>query len=138
MANPERGQVALTVEDRTYTLILDMNALCELEELLSTPSQAVTAAQAFVAAANLSYRHVRALVWAALRRHHPDLTLSAVGDLIEAAGGPEQLFETLKRVREASDPDPVARPRKARRSKAGGPTTSTPGGSESTAKRSGG
>lgn len=138
MANPERGEVAFTVGDRVYTLVLDMNAICELEELLSTPTHPVTSAQVFVLAANYSYRHIRALVWAALRRHHKDVTLEAVGDLIEQSGGPEGFFATLKKLRGVTSPESTGRPPQARQPKrAGARTTSTRGASASAATSSG-
>jgi hypothetical protein len=126
MANPERGEVALTVGDRTYTLVLDFNAQCELEELLSTPEQRMTLGRAFLLAASYSMTHIRAMVWASLRRHHSDMTVTDVGNLIESAGGVEKLLETLGKLRKASQPEGEARPHKARQTKAGARITSTP------------
>ena len=127
MANPERGEVALIVGDRTYTLVIDVNAVCELEELLSTPDQPVTSGQVFLLAAQRSVRHIRALVWASLRRHHPEMELSHTGQLIEDAGGVDEFLETLGKLRKASQPEGEHRPRKARQqkaNKAGARTTS--------------
>jgi len=138
MANPERGQVALTVGDRTYTVVLDMNALCELEELLSTDARSVTAGEAILQAARGSFRHTRALIWAALRRFHPDVSVTDAGALIEAMGGPDQCLETIGKLRKASEPEGDGRPRKARQSKAGARTSSTLNGSGSVKTTSGG
>ncbi len=127
MANPERGEVALLVGDRTYKLVIDVNAICELEELLSTPDQPVTSGQVFLLAAQRSVRHIRALVWASLRRHHPEMELSHTGQLIEDAGGVDEFLETLGKLRKASQPEGDNRPRKARQqtTRAGARTTST-------------
>lgn len=127
MANPERGEVALIVGDRTYTLVIDVNAVCELEELLSTPDQPVTSGQVFLLAAQRSVRHIRALVWASLRRHHPEMELSHTGQLIEDAGGVDEFLETLGKLRKVTQPEGENRPRKARQpkaNKAGARTTS--------------
>jgi hypothetical protein len=129
MANPERGEVALTVGDRVYTLVLDFNAYCELEELLSTPDARVTWAQAIWLAIKDggSAIYQRAMVWASLRRYHKDLSLDDVSDLIQSVGGFEALVETMGKLRKASEPEGEARPRKARQAtKAGARTTSTP------------
>lgn len=114
MANPERGEVALTVGDRSFTLVLDLNAICELEDFLSTPDRPVTIGQVFLMAARESYRHIRALVWASLRRHHSDMSITDAGDLIEAAGGVTKFFETLGKLRKATQQEGDSRPRKAR------------------------
>jgi hypothetical protein len=129
MANPERGEVALTVGDRTYTLVLDLNALCELEEELSTPDKVVTFGQVFLEAANYSGRACRAIAWASLRRHHSDMSMRDAADLIERAGGIEEFFSTVGKLRKTTEPEGENRPRKARQAKqkAGARTTSTPG-----------
>ena len=127
MANPERGEVALTVKDRTYTLVLDLNALCELEDLLSKPDQTVTFGQVFLLASQYSGRHCRAIAWAALRRYHPETSLADAADVIEAAGGIDQFFETISKLKKATEPEGGSgRPPRARRqTRAGARTTST-------------
>jgi len=139
MANPERGEVALTVGDRTYRLVLDLNALCELEDLLSTPDQAVTFGQVFLHASQYSGRHCRAIAWAALRRYHPDLSLADAADVIQAAGGIDEFFQTIAKLKKATEVEgDKGRPRKARQAAGtGGRTSSTPNGSASAKTSSG-
>lgn len=141
MANPQRGEVALTVGDQAYTLVLDLSAICELEGVFSTPKQIVTFPEIVAAVLRLSYRHIRGFVWAALRKHHPDVTLAQAGTLIEAAGGVDAFFETILALHQSTQPDAedaADRPRKARPvSGTGAPSTSTPAGSVSRPTRSG-
>jgi len=80
MANPLKGEVGFEVEGEAYKLVLDFNALCELEGVL-TPGDDRNGPRA-----------TRATLWAALQRHHADLTLADVGDLIARL--------TLPKVRE--------------------------------------
>lgn len=138
MANPERGEVALKVGDRTYVLVLDMDAICMAEEAMSRPGELVTIGQIFIAAAHKSQRHLRSLVWAALQRHHPQMDLKQAGDLVVELGGADEFFKTLKRLRGLTEPEETTRPRQARQSKkAGARITSTRGASASASAPSG-
>lgn len=143
MANPERGEVALTIGNRTYMLVLDMDGICKAEAVLSTPTNIVTIIEAFYGAAINSQRHVRALVWAAMQRHQPDVTLERAGELMAEAGGAEKLFKTVADLRKSTEPDkedrPNVRPPKARRqvNGTGARATSLRVGSRSTATASG-
>jgi len=59
----------------TYRLIFDMNALAELE-------QCGVDLSGLESAAIPPFRVIRAMVWAGLRTHHPELTIEQVGALI--------------------------------------------------------
>lgn len=128
MANPERGEVALTVGDRTYTYVLNSAALARLEGVLSTPERPVTWGEAFVAAARYSRTHLCAILWAGLKRHHPNVSMDDVHGLIDQIGSEDELFALFRKARGLAEPEEsTARPRPARRSKkAGARTTSTP------------
>lgn len=124
MANRERGEVSLEVEGQPYVLVLDTNAMCELEDLLSTPERPVSFVEVIQKVVNgNSMRHLRALVWAALRRHHPTMTVKEAGDLISRAGGVQAFGEQLNALVNSTQPDPgdveSARPRKAQARKGG-------------------
>jgi hypothetical protein len=80
MPNPVKGEVGFEAGGEGYTLVLDFNALCELEAAL-TPGDDRNGPRA-----------TRATLWAALQRHHEGLSLADAGDLIAAL--------TLPRVRE--------------------------------------
>jgi hypothetical protein len=112
MANRERGEVAVTVGEESYTLRPDFNAVCELEQLTGQSYEAVIK-QCFEG--RLS--GLRACVWCLLQRYHAASikTLSDAGDWIERAGGVEQVLSFVNQVLEAND-EPSA----------GGPATANP------------
>ncbi|MEW6555075.1 MAG: hypothetical protein AB1384_12410 [Actinomycetota bacterium] len=63
----------IELADGTYKVEFTMNCLCELEELVGT-----------VEAGELppGYRSTRAMLWAGLREHHPEITLEEAGKLL--------------------------------------------------------
>lgn len=107
MGNRETGETSMEIGGRVYTLILDTNALCELEDLYSTPDKEVTFAQILFRAASGSVRYTRACIWAALKRHHPEITLQEVGRLIQVAGGLSVFAEKLQALSRSATPDPA-------------------------------
>jgi hypothetical protein len=125
MANAQRGEVALDINGTTYTLVLNLNALAELQSLFSSErpvkvrGKGPDGLERWVMAG--SVKHVRAMFWAALRKHHRGITLDDAGDLLEATG--EQGAAALKVLAGLSAPDPAdvkelapaatGRPRKA-------------------------
>lgn len=104
MSNAQRGSVTLEVGGKVYTLRLTLNALCELEDLLSTPKEQVTFQQVTAMAEKGSLRHVRAVVWAALREHHPEMSLRAAGEVIQEYGLSE-LTDHLTKLAASMSPD---------------------------------
>ena len=84
--NRERGTVTVEAHGRSYTLVLDLNALVTVEGHFSTPDRHVTMIEISRHIARGSATHTLALVWAALQRHHPELTLTDAGDIIWAGG----------------------------------------------------
>lgn len=87
MANKQKGEVALEIAGTSYTLVMDISAICELEALFSTPVRDATIDEIGKSVSRGSVRHIRGFLWAALRRHHKDMTLDKVSGLIESAGG---------------------------------------------------
>jgi hypothetical protein len=71
MANTQMGDVPFTVGDKAYTLRLDVNALAEMEEAMSTDDKVVTSFQVMARAEKGQIAALRAVMWAGLRRHHP-------------------------------------------------------------------
>lgn len=143
MSNPQRGETSLTVGDRAYTFVLDMDGICKAEAFLSTPGQIVTIAEIFYGAAIQSQRHARALIWAALQRHHPDMTIEKVNALIGVVGGSEELLKSIEALKRSTEPDaedvPQDRPQAARPvTGTGGPATSLADASASPVMSSGG
>jgi hypothetical protein len=83
MANKAKGEVGFEVDGKSYTLVFSINALCELENQLGGDV-------ANIAAAGFGgikrYSTLRATFWAGLTDHHPNMTLQAVGKIINALG----------------------------------------------------
>jgi hypothetical protein len=131
MANTQMGDVPFTVGDKAYTLRLDVNALAEMEEAMSTDDKVVTSFQVMARAEKGQIAALRAVMWAGLRRHHPAITLRDAGDLIQQMGGPAGVEKTLKQATSAAMPEqegPAKKgnPRKARTSGPGDGSTSEP------------
>lgn len=82
--NPVRGESPLVVDGRAYTLVLDFNALCTAESALGIDIDEIIPRYE----RGLSLTLVRGMVWAALQRHHPEITIEKAGDLISQAGLP--------------------------------------------------
>jgi len=87
--NPLRGEVPLVLGqgDQAITLTLKMgiNALCAAEPMLGKKTPAILD--------DLEDRHdgpamdtVRILIWAGLRKHHPEISPTRVGDLMDEFG----------------------------------------------------
>ncbi|WP_118138795.1 hypothetical protein, partial [Oceanicella sp. SM1341] len=83
MANRLLGETEITVDGRTLRLVMDFNALCAFEE--ATGRNAVTSIDAFQSG-DLTMRELRAFMWAALQRHHPETSLQDAGDLLGSHG----------------------------------------------------
>lgn len=83
----ERGEVELEIGGQRYTLVLDIEAVCQLESASTMRLQ-----QVFEEVHLGSMRHTRMLFHAALRRHHPTVTVEeigrwSVGDILGAIEG---------------------------------------------------
>lgn len=130
MSNRERGTVTVEVDGTTYTLVLDVNAIVELEDLFGVEFEQVIAR-----VGKNSVKHIRGLVWAALQRHHAGMTVQQAGDWIEAAGGLQGLGQKLSGLAASTTPHKEdvparTRPQPAQRRRvgiAGVNSTPTPG-----------
>jgi hypothetical protein len=106
MANREKGEFDIIVGDRTYTMVLNTNAMCELEEVFSTPDREYTA-QALMQKVNTgSTRYVVAFIWACLREHHAEMTKRDVTRLIDEVGL-VGLNNQLQALAKTAQPDPA-------------------------------
>ena len=126
MANKERGEVTFQVESESYTLRLDLNALCEVEAVMSTPERTVTWQQALQMAERNSLSAMRAILWAALRPHHPQMSITDVGLLIQRMGGIPGIARTLRDAVQASLPAPDGKGKRPQKARSGGTGTSSP------------
>jgi hypothetical protein len=109
MVNPLRGELAFVQDGSTYTLVLDVNALCAAEALLNLKSHEIGAS--LKEGGHLSA--LRGALWAGLKRHH-DLSVDEAGVLLQRIGvgrAAELMEQALKLA--FPDVDPKARPRVA-------------------------
>jgi len=107
MANREKGEVSLMIGGASYTLCLDINAMCRLEEMFSTPTQEVTFQDVLVHVNRNSMRHIRAVLWVAFLKHHPDFTFEQLADGMTEAGGLMPFVQgALASLGLAATPDP--------------------------------
>jgi len=110
VANTQRGEVSLEVGSKLYTLALDMNAMCELEEHLSTPDHPVTFQDVARGMMQTRMVYIRAFFWACFRRHHPEVTLKGVSDLMAQAGGLQAFLDKVNTLLAMTRPDPGDEP----------------------------
>lgn len=135
MANREKGEVDVSLAGRPFTLVFRTNEIVALETLLSTPTTRVRLPEVIYEMAMGSITHIRAFLWASMRKFHKDMTLEAVGELIDDVGGGEKVLEVIGEVKASLYPDPqdvekVGRPQKPRRTRGtGAASTSTHGAS---------
>lgn len=115
MANKQLGEVPLEVNGKTYTLVMDINAICELETLFSTPERDASFVEIAERVQRGSMRHVRGCLWAALRRHHKELSLEDAGAL---ASSISELSTTMAALNASMTPDKADLPPKGKGSKA--------------------
>jgi hypothetical protein len=104
--NRERGTVVVEAGGRSYQLVLDLNALVRVEGHFSTPDRPVTMIEISRHITRGSVTHTLALVWAALQRHHPELTMADAGDIIWA-GGMVQFRQHVDALMQAMQADPA-------------------------------
>jgi hypothetical protein len=77
MANPHRGEVELKAGDKSYTLVYNINVLCEIEEA----NPGVNTMTDFAKLSNIRY-----LLLAGLTTHHPEIKKTDAGNIIQEAG----------------------------------------------------
>lgn len=84
MTNAVRGLVTHELDGKTYQLEFTIDALIQLEDALDCHSVEILQKLA-AGAPRLVF--VRAMIWGALRAHHPEITLLQAGELLRADGG---------------------------------------------------
>lgn len=111
MANPHRGEVAIQVGGVPYTLRFSINALCELEDHLGQGINAVAAMMADPEKIRL--KTLRAVFWAALIDHHPNIDVRAAGDLLAEAGAANVMEKIAEAFSKAFPDNPDSHPQTA-------------------------
>jgi len=114
MANPHRGQVAITVGDLELTLSFSVNAICELEDALDLPVSKI--AEKLNDPENLRMSLVRTVIWAALQDSHPEIDMQTAGNIATVAGT-AKIMEKVGEAFQIAFPDAqkggASRPRRA-------------------------
>lgn len=82
MMNNLKGEGSLLVDGCQWTLCLDFNALCCLEDALG--KSAMEFFSDFEGGRFPSMRELRQLCYVMLQRHHPDATLEDAGDIMSS------------------------------------------------------
>jgi hypothetical protein len=121
MSNSLRGQVMLKAGEKEYTLSFSINALVSLEDMLDESVNTVAAQ--LNDSTKVRMKTIRALVWAALRDNHSEVTTDGAGQIIDQAGIPATMAAIATAFTNAF-PDAEAessgsRPRKPARAGAG-------------------
>jgi len=99
MANPERGEVGVTVGGKQYTLRPTFDSLVELEALIGKVDVIDAFRQGFLSG-------TRAVVWCLLNDEHADeiKTLKDASKWIEKAGGLDVVQPLIQRVLGLNEP----------------------------------
>lgn len=79
MANKFFGEVDIKAADVAYKLRMDFNAMCEFEDV--TGKNALDAFADFEAG-KISVKNLRAMMYAFLKHHQPEITLEKAGDIL--------------------------------------------------------
>lgn len=82
MANKEKGEIDWQIGGRSLILCLPTNSIVEVEDLLGRDIVTIVSELD----GSPRFGTIRALLWGALRRHHPALSLIDVGDLLDEIG----------------------------------------------------
>lgn len=77
MASAVKGEVKFG----DFTLVLDINAWCDIEEMLGETINTMLQKDLV-----RSVRAARVIIYCGMRRNHPEVTLDMVGDLIGETG----------------------------------------------------
>lgn len=113
MSNRERGEVSFEADGNAWTLKVDANAMCEIEEATGKTITEIGRVLGNEATASISL--MRSVFWGALQHHHDGLTLKDAGKLISDIGMDEagrligEAFKSAFPQKKGKD----ARPRKA-------------------------
>jgi hypothetical protein len=102
MANRHAGEADIVAGGKTYTLVFDINSLCEVEYILDKSTDQILRSLVTVPPVHV----VRALLWGGLRTHHPEMDLIAAGRIIEQIGGVGPALDMLGEAMKASFPEP--------------------------------
>lgn len=100
MTYKHKPTAILHVNDTFYSLVLSINAMCDLEGVTGRPAASMVMELITAASApqTISVRMLRTMLWAALREHHPEIDEDGAGQIATDAGA----FSVLAAVMEAA------------------------------------
>lgn len=123
MANKDKGEVSVTIDGTSYTLVLNTAAMIAAEEKASTLLRELTWDELMEKVHKGSAKYVRLFLWAMFQKHHPEVTVERAGELIDAVGGIAAMSAAIQAGQTAATPhvndvktlglDKPDRPRKA-------------------------
>ncbi len=122
MPNQERGEVDFQYQDKGITLKYDMNAFCELEELLQKPIHEIL--QDFTGGDSMGFREVRKFFLAGLPAGllnglPMEEKLSTVGNMIDNIGGVTKAQQIIVKAISLAFPEKEEGPEKKLEADAG-------------------
>ena len=103
MANPVKGEVSFSHGEEDYVLVLDVNAICDLED------QGIYLADL----AKPTFKTLRAMIHAGLQEHHEGVTARDAGKILDGLGlgkAVDVLTKAAKAAGWASDVESKPRP----------------------------
>jgi len=99
MANPLRGEAEIVVDGASLKLVIDVNALVEVEDATGMDVTSLSKALS----AKPGFKLIRTLFWAALQARHPGKTERDAGDIMSSMGV-EAITETLTKLFQSAFP----------------------------------
>lgn len=102
MANPLKGEVGFESDGKQWKLVYNYNALCELEDLLGVGVNQINDLLSDTKKMKLST--VRAVFWAGLREHHPEIDIKQAGEMIGGLKVPA--IELVAKGLQLASPEP--------------------------------
>lgn len=104
MTTRKTDETTYQVKGTTYRLKLDSDAMVAMEDAASTDDRRVFFHQILQLAKGGSWTHQRILVWAALRLHHPEITLKQAGDIM-LDSATDEMSRSIRALAVTASPD---------------------------------
>jgi hypothetical protein len=105
MANRFFGETSVAIAGKTYVLRLDINAMCDFEDV--TGKEAMTVLEQ-LEKGKANTKDLRAMFWCCLKGHQPDVTIEEAGAL------QSQNLDALTAVLQAAMPTDDEAPQKGK------------------------
>ena len=110
MANPHKGESALVVGGRTFTMRITFDALVKIEQHFGDKGIVQVVSEMTSREGGPRLADLRFVIWQALRAEHPDMTEVAAGELLLEAMRDRSLAGVLEQALLAAFPAPPETP----------------------------